>query len=349
MIGLRKLFPVFGRGSFRMLASANRKILAYVREYEGQTVLCVANIARSAQPVQLHLAEFAGCTPVEMLGYTLFPEITEAPYILTLSPYAFLWFELQSAAPVAILKPEPANATLHVPEEDPNHPATLTLPEALTPPRLLNDGLIYPLTRALFGQGERAHLTGDIATLFLRAVGSTFAGIEKRSRTWQWLRGISSPESTPPERGKAAHVTVLQVEPIREAFRNAPAAQQALWARVLTPLTLLAVQRLVHSQAAEFSMPDAVWVRIVYDFLVAWRSQSANHEALLAALEPLYMGWAASHLIANHNANLKAGASESADPCPEDCAARLAGLARVFADDKAYLLARWRWPDPFNP
>ncbi|HZD49120.1 MAG TPA: maltose alpha-D-glucosyltransferase, partial [Silvibacterium sp.] len=95
MIGLRKLFPVFGRGTFRILSSTNRKVLAYLRQYGRQTVLCVANISRSAQPVLLDLNEYEGRTPVEMLGYVPFPKITEHPYVLTLSPYAFLWFELQ--------------------------------------------------------------------------------------------------------------------------------------------------------------------------------------------------------------------------------------------------------------
>jgi maltose alpha-D-glucosyltransferase/alpha-amylase len=348
MIGLRKLFPVFGRGSFRMLPLANRKVLAYVREYDGQTVLCVANIARSAQPVQLGLAEFVGKTPVEMQGYTPFPEIGKLPYMLTLSPYAFLWFELQSAAAAAEIETVPAGGAAMV-EEDPQAPATLTMSEALTPPRLINDGLLYPLSRALFGRGERTHLTGDVATLFLRTVGAAFADIESRSKAWQRSWITSPPDATPPERSAPAHATTLQIGPILDAFRNAPAAQRTVWFKVLTPQTLLAVQRLARSQTAEFAMPDALWVRVVYDFLVAWRAHAFKREDLLAALEPIYMGWAASHLIANHSASVKAGKTANADPCPEDCAERLSGLAKAFEADKPYLVARWRWPDPFNP
>ncbi len=98
MIALRKLFPVFGRGAQRFLDPANRKVLAYLREGEGETVLCVANLSRFAQPVELALEEFAGQTPMEMFGYTPFPKISDAPYPLTLGPYAFLWFQLQKAA-----------------------------------------------------------------------------------------------------------------------------------------------------------------------------------------------------------------------------------------------------------
>jgi maltose alpha-D-glucosyltransferase/alpha-amylase len=103
MIALRKLFQVFGRGTFTFLNSANRKILAYLRDLDRgdgthETVLCVANLSRFAQPVSLDLSAYAGMEPVEMLGYVSFPTITEAPYALSLAPYSFLWLELQPAS-----------------------------------------------------------------------------------------------------------------------------------------------------------------------------------------------------------------------------------------------------------
>jgi len=94
MIELRKLFPVFGRGTLEFLKPANRKVLAYLRQYAGCQVLCVANLSRFAQPVELDLSGLAGLTPVEMLGYTEFPRIDESPYRLSLAPYSFFWFEL---------------------------------------------------------------------------------------------------------------------------------------------------------------------------------------------------------------------------------------------------------------
>jgi maltose alpha-D-glucosyltransferase / alpha-amylase len=95
MIALRKLFPVLGRGSIKFFDPANRKVLAYMRHYDGQRVLCVANLSRFAQPVDLDLSEAEGSIPVEMLGYVEFPLIERQPYRLTLAPYSFLWFELQ--------------------------------------------------------------------------------------------------------------------------------------------------------------------------------------------------------------------------------------------------------------
>jgi maltose alpha-D-glucosyltransferase/alpha-amylase len=95
LIGLRKLFPVFGLGTLEFLHPANRKVLAYLRRHGTEAILCVANLARSVQPVELDLSPFVGFTPVEMLGYTDFPVVGPQPYFLTLAPYGFYWFELQ--------------------------------------------------------------------------------------------------------------------------------------------------------------------------------------------------------------------------------------------------------------
>ncbi len=94
MIALRKLFPVFGRGTLEFLNPSNRKVLAYLRRDEDQKVLCVANLSRFAQPVDLDLPELEGAVPVEMLGYVDFPPIGKGPYRLTLGPYGFFWLEL---------------------------------------------------------------------------------------------------------------------------------------------------------------------------------------------------------------------------------------------------------------
>jgi len=99
----RKNYHAFGRGELRILYPQNRKILAYVREYKGtdsennelnERILCVANVASTAQAVQLDLSEFCDYAPVELLGETRFPVITKSPYILTLAPYGFYWFRL---------------------------------------------------------------------------------------------------------------------------------------------------------------------------------------------------------------------------------------------------------------
>jgi maltose alpha-D-glucosyltransferase / alpha-amylase len=95
LIALRRLFQVFGRGTLTFLNPVNRKVLAYIREYKNERVLCVANLSRFAQPVELDLQALAGMVPVEMLGYVEFPKIGKPNYPLTLGPYGFLWLELQ--------------------------------------------------------------------------------------------------------------------------------------------------------------------------------------------------------------------------------------------------------------
>src|SRR3984893_8593194 len=100
MLAVRKTSQAFGRGSRRFLRPGNRKILAYLREFGEDTILCVANLSRSAQPVELNLAPFKGRVPVEMLGRTAFPPIGELPYLLTISAYGFYWFRLATDAAV---------------------------------------------------------------------------------------------------------------------------------------------------------------------------------------------------------------------------------------------------------
>jgi maltose alpha-D-glucosyltransferase/alpha-amylase len=93
-IGLRKEHPVFGLGSYEPQPTDNPHIFAHVRRYEEDIVLCVHNLARTAQPVQLDLSRFEGLVPEEMLGRTRFPQIGELPYLLTLAPRGFYWFRL---------------------------------------------------------------------------------------------------------------------------------------------------------------------------------------------------------------------------------------------------------------
>jgi maltose alpha-D-glucosyltransferase / alpha-amylase len=108
LIGLRKQFKVFGRGSLEFLHVQNRKVIAYVRRLDDDLMLCVANLARSVQPAELDLSAYKGLTPVEMLGLTEFPKIGELPYFLTLAPYYFYWFRLQQApSPITARVSEP--------------------------------------------------------------------------------------------------------------------------------------------------------------------------------------------------------------------------------------------------
>jgi maltose alpha-D-glucosyltransferase/alpha-amylase len=94
MLQVRKRHPLFGIGSFDVLSAENPSVLAYIRELGNDVVLCVNNLSRFAQPVELSLQRFEGMTPIELLGRVPFPKIGELPYLLTLGPYGFYWFQI---------------------------------------------------------------------------------------------------------------------------------------------------------------------------------------------------------------------------------------------------------------
>jgi maltose alpha-D-glucosyltransferase/alpha-amylase len=94
IIAVRRTTRVFGRGSLRFLEPANTRVLAYLREWSGETILVVANLAASAEPVELNLRAYRDAVPSEMFGGALFPAIGEQPYFLSLAPHGFYWFRL---------------------------------------------------------------------------------------------------------------------------------------------------------------------------------------------------------------------------------------------------------------
>jgi maltose alpha-D-glucosyltransferase/alpha-amylase len=98
IIRIRKRQKVFGRGDLTFLYPGNRKVLAYVRSDGEDAVLCVFNVSRSAQAVELDLSAHRGCVPVELEGGSSFPPIGDLPYMLTLPPYGFYWFLLATEA-----------------------------------------------------------------------------------------------------------------------------------------------------------------------------------------------------------------------------------------------------------
>jgi maltose alpha-D-glucosyltransferase/alpha-amylase len=94
MLAVRKRYKAFGRGTLKFLYPGNRKVLAYLREFEGEHVLCVANMSRSLQAVELDMAGFDGQVPIEIMGGSSFPPIGQLPYLLTVPPYGFYAFQI---------------------------------------------------------------------------------------------------------------------------------------------------------------------------------------------------------------------------------------------------------------
>jgi maltose alpha-D-glucosyltransferase/alpha-amylase len=98
-IALRKEHPVFGLGEYRPLKPENTRIYAHIRCYEEDMMLCVHNLSRSAQAVELDLSDHEGRYPEEMFGHSRFPRIGSLPYLLTLAPRGFFWFRLVAENP----------------------------------------------------------------------------------------------------------------------------------------------------------------------------------------------------------------------------------------------------------
>jgi maltose alpha-D-glucosyltransferase / alpha-amylase len=97
MIAVRKSSKLFGRGSLSFIRPANRSVLVYVRQYEKEVLVCIANLSRSAQAAEIDLSPWRGRVPFELLGRTSFPPIGDNPYLITLAPYGFFWLQLDEA------------------------------------------------------------------------------------------------------------------------------------------------------------------------------------------------------------------------------------------------------------
>jgi maltose alpha-D-glucosyltransferase/alpha-amylase len=98
LIGVRRLHPAFGMGRYNEVGVSNPSVLAFVREFGDDAVLCVNNLSRFAQPAELDLRRFEGYKPVELRGASHFPVVGEQPYRLALSGHGFYWFSLKRPA-----------------------------------------------------------------------------------------------------------------------------------------------------------------------------------------------------------------------------------------------------------
>lgn len=172
----------------------------------------------------------------------------------------------------------------------------------------------------------------DVNALLARVTGSVFADIEAKAAYWQRARRVPPPRRMPPQLPLTDGTA--DVPRMIDSFRFAYTNLLEIWSLVLPPHSLLELKRLAAMSTADFRMPDGLWVRIVYDFLVAYHVRTMNRGHLLGALIPLYLAWVAGHINLTHG-----GIS------PE---AHIEAVASAFEADKPYLVSRWRWPDRFN-
>ena len=182
----------------------------------------------------------------------------------------------------------------------------------------------------------------DLSAVIGQLVGSMFADMEHNAPLWQRVRG--SQTTLPSGHVLAAEdqepVSDPDPKPMIDSFLLGWRSLQEVWGLVLPPVTLLELKRLTMVAAERFRLPDELWVRIIYDFALAFRLRLISRTHLLGALTPLYLGWVASYVQ---------GWSHSGAVNTLTSAQRHEQLAKAFEDGKPYLVRRWRWPDRFNP
>lgn len=173
----------------------------------------------------------------------------------------------------------------------------------------------------------------DLQTVLPLVAGALFHEIDTKASYWQRARTAVPAWRAAFARAQAAETP--DAAPMIQAFRLGYANLKEIWGMVLSPNSMLGLKRLSQTDGAAFRLTDELWVRVVYDFVVAWRLRTLNRSHLLGALVPLYLAWVASHIHL-----IAAGA---------DAEQHVEALAAAFEADKPYLVARWRWPDRFNP
>jgi hypothetical protein len=198
----------------------------------------------------------------------------------------------------------------------------------------------FAISQVDAGPRAQPHVTGvDLNAILPLVAGSLFSDIDAKAAFWQRSRQLpplSTPIPTPESATQTPSADVTaEIAPMLQAFQLAYSNLQEIWRLVLPPSSLLGLKRLSATGGAEFRMPDRLWARIVYDFLLAHRLRTINRGHLLGALIPLYHAWVASHF------NVVASGTD-----PEE---HIEAVAAAFEADKAYIVSRWRWPDRFNP
>lgn len=255
---------------------------------------------------------------------------------------------------------------------------------------LLNAGIVYPLTRALYGRRADGQLgvdfgfsarclsalaerpagaairplwlltvavsrglsvgqacmnrwlppveqATDASTALAQVAGPLFHDMELHASVWQRTRGSQAvpvfglPGPAPDEPRD------VPVGNLVESFRIGARNLQEIWTRVLPPATLVELNRLTRLPDQDFRLSDELWARILFDFALAHRLRVIRRDHLVLAMTPLYLAWVASFV--HQTANMDAARVRD----------RIDQLCRAFETARPYLVARWRWPDRFNP
>jgi hypothetical protein len=215
-----------------------------------------------------------------------------------------------------------------------------------------DENLLWPVTEAAMNGSKMVQIggwsrhflplnTADLTQLLTQILGALFADVEKRAGQWQKGNPViplsTDNFATMAEMPQEDAAQPPDADGMYESFHLAAGNLQDVWSRAMSPGTQLQLQRLVEMPKEEFAMADGLWVKIVYDFMVAYHVRSVSRQHLIGAFVPLYLGWAASHV------------KQMAGLTDEQAGAQAGALATTFETQKSYLMSRWRWPDRFSP
>jgi len=181
--------------------------------------------------------------------------------------------------------------------------------------------------------GAKIHDTkdpgSDLGAMFTQVVSSVFGLMGEYESLWKEITE-SQPVSTFGFRYEVGLEPVsVNVERMIGNFRLAVKDLMEIWRKVLVPETALWLESIARLSDEAFSFPRDLWVRIVYDFAIAYHKGQVHREHLLKSMIPLYLGRVASFVKENH----KSGAKEVEDD--------IESLCRVFEEMKPYLIERW--------
>jgi maltose alpha-D-glucosyltransferase/alpha-amylase len=227
VIAMRKNFKAFSRGSLEFLSPDNSKVLAFLRRWNNETIVVVANLSRFAQSAELDLSRFTGCVPMEVFSRNLFRPIRKSRYVITLGPHAFYWFALQA----------PADA-----RRTPKKHIVSTLKAA-------------PQLDAILGNSQREQLEREILPTYVQ--GCRWFG--SKARTFRDLRVVE--QLAIPDDGQDAQLWFVQIN-----YLDAPSERYALPVKIMSGEAARSIsQSAQHAVVAHFAggngaiLFDAIW------------------------------------------------------------------------------------------
>lgn len=202
----------------------------------------------------------------------------------------------------------------------------------------VNEAMVAGFAISEVAAGERAFpqpVEPDLNAVLPFLAGSLFSDIETKAAFWQRARQLPPSRTPMPAVSSPLNDAAMDINSMLQAFRLGYTNLLDIWSLILPPNSLIGLKRLYATEAPGFRMPEDLWARIVFDFVLAYRLRTINRSHLIGAMIPLYLAWVASHIHA-----IASGI---------EAERHVDATAGAFESEKPYIVSRWRWPDRFNP